>query len=310
MGKKPAAAAAAPAAGAGAAPSARRPPVAGQRSSTSSRGGRRSQTLAAVGVPLAGVVVALLAALFTQLRSTWEVDAIVKPFRGPRMTGLPQFGAPHRGRMLWGSYRPGLLFGMRTRVPAGLMTGLLWYDPDSPATVWSDRIWHETHTAPEPTSYMWRRHDGVSYGRQSVLSRSYNLTIHMVKQRHGEEQEGDVEGGAVRGEGGRGGDWAVRVTVTRPGASPKVGRPRRCCTDSGHLQLACSETRASCVASCIKCPHPASPAKYSLFVWLTCFRDGAPCCASATCMVRAGRASAWRPAGAHHSAALPGRGGA
>ena len=34
---------------------------------------------------------------------------------------------PHR---FWGSYRPGLYFGMKTRSPSDLLTGLMWMVPE------------------------------------------------------------------------------------------------------------------------------------------------------------------------------------
>lgn len=31
--------------------------------------------------------------------------------------------------LFWGSYRPGTYFGLKTRDPASLVTGLMWYFP-------------------------------------------------------------------------------------------------------------------------------------------------------------------------------------
>ncbi len=74
------------------------------------------------------------------------------PLRAPKMTELPEFKGEHANDLLWGSYRSGLYFGMRTRCgaravcvgrllhvraltcrsPKSLVTGLMWFDPDSP----------------------------------------------------------------------------------------------------------------------------------------------------------------------------------
>jgi mannosyl-oligosaccharide glucosidase len=37
-------------------------------------------------------------------------------------------GAPDRDEsLIWGTYRPGLYFGLKPRFPESLMTGLIWY---------------------------------------------------------------------------------------------------------------------------------------------------------------------------------------
>jgi len=89
----------------------------------------------------AGFLVALLAALkefnllkmpeFLQRRSE-----DLTPLRAPKMLDLAELkDASYRDAMLWGSYRSGLYFGMRTRSPQSLLTGLMWFDPDSKDTM-------------------------------------------------------------------------------------------------------------------------------------------------------------------------------
>jgi hypothetical protein len=39
----------------------------------------------------------------------------ITPLKAPRMKELPEFGSSYQNNMLWGSYRSGLYFGMRTR---------------------------------------------------------------------------------------------------------------------------------------------------------------------------------------------------
>lgn len=41
--------------------------------------------------------------------------ADLQPLKAPKLTQLPQFTNEYKQKMLWGSYRSGLYFGMRTR---------------------------------------------------------------------------------------------------------------------------------------------------------------------------------------------------
>jgi len=63
-----------------------------------------------VGVALAAVLLVLLPVLPRLL-----LPAELQPLRAPLLSSLPEFGGEYRDRMMWGSYRPGLYFGMRTR---------------------------------------------------------------------------------------------------------------------------------------------------------------------------------------------------
>jgi Glycosyl hydrolase family 63 N-terminal domain len=42
----------------------------------------------------------------------------VVPIDLPTLTSLPQFGGDYRRSMLWGTYRPGLYFGVQQRTAA------------------------------------------------------------------------------------------------------------------------------------------------------------------------------------------------
>ena len=73
---------------------------------------------------------------------------------------------------LWGSYRPGTYFGMKTRSPISISTGILW------ATTLEGRnnFRHDTRQD-ELTQFEWIRHDGKYYGQQNLLDSSYNMKI-------------------------------------------------------------------------------------------------------------------------------------
>lgn len=74
---------------------------------------------AVLGLPpaAAGAALAALLALAAArlLRPGPKLPPEVMPFPAPLMRELPEFGEPYRSEMLWGSYRSGLYFGMRTR---------------------------------------------------------------------------------------------------------------------------------------------------------------------------------------------------
>jgi mannosyl-oligosaccharide glucosidase len=68
----------------------------------------------------------------------------VTPFRGPPLKKLAQFSGAWKDRLLWGTYRSGLYFGMRMRVPKSLLVGLMWFDPQRP-----NAFQHIRHNAEE-----------------------------------------------------------------------------------------------------------------------------------------------------------------
>ncbi|KAJ9508905.1 hypothetical protein QJQ45_028217 [Haematococcus lacustris] len=131
------------------------------------------------------------------------------PLHAPKMTDLPEFKGGWANDMLWGSYRSGLYFGMRTRSPKSLLAGLMWFNPDSPQDFVQQRVRHLASQDDQLARYGWERHDGRSYGRQTLVDGSVTLTLSMVK---------------VQGAGkGPGGDWAVRIKTSR---TPKHAGPR------------------------------------------------------------------------------------
>ncbi len=52
---------------------------------------------------------------------------ISTPFPGPPVTSEQGLSVPSR---FWGSYRPGLYFGLKTRSPADLLAGIMWFMPE------------------------------------------------------------------------------------------------------------------------------------------------------------------------------------
>ena len=51
------------------------------------------------------------------------------PFFAPKVTVHTGLSSPAVASRFWGSYRPGVYFGMKTRSPKDLLAGLMWMLP-------------------------------------------------------------------------------------------------------------------------------------------------------------------------------------
>lgn len=71
---------------------------------------------------------------------------------------------------LWGSYRPGIYFGMKTRTPVALSTGILWSGSRK------NSLRHDT-SQDELTQFEWVKHNGINYGNQNLIDKSYDMAI-------------------------------------------------------------------------------------------------------------------------------------
>ncbi|XP_053313985.1 mannosyl-oligosaccharide glucosidase [Spea bombifrons] len=102
----------------------------------------------------------------------------------------------------WGSYRPQVYFGMKTRSPRSVVTGVMWMAQSGPAA-----LRHTCEQSDGLPRYGWLLHDGVNFGVQEVRDRGFTLTTEFVKRPGGDH----------------GGDWSWRVTVA-PQASAPAGQ--------------------------------------------------------------------------------------
>ncbi|KPV71697.1 glycoside hydrolase family 63 protein, partial [Rhodotorula graminis WP1] len=96
--------------------------------------------------------------------------------------------------LLWGTYRPGLYFGLRPRLPSTLMTGLMWFGVGDYQSYSKPR--HECDQR-DGLTYSFAEHDGRSAAKQVLNDKENNvrLTVRWIK----------VAGGA------EGGSWAMRI---------------------------------------------------------------------------------------------------
>ncbi len=107
-------------------------------------------------------------------------------------------GASSNDTLLWGPYRPNLYFGVRPRIPESLLTGLVWANVDSFATI--NNNWRHTCEQHEGMAgYGWDEYDARNGGRQVIqdTGNKIDLTIDFVKV-----------------PGPDGGSWGARVKGT------------------------------------------------------------------------------------------------
>ncbi|XP_076382778.1 mannosyl-oligosaccharide glucosidase [Megalopta genalis] len=97
----------------------------------------------------------------------------------------------------WGTYRPGVYFGLKTRDPHSLVTGLMWYFPHLLRQDGSG-LRHWCEQADKLDRYAWLEHDGRTFGVQEIVDNSVILNTTFVKRPGGKH----------------GGDWTARIAVT------------------------------------------------------------------------------------------------
>eukprot|EP00051_Salpingoeca_urceolata_P006675 m.88375 g.88375 ORF g.88375 m.88375 type:complete len:776 (+) comp14938_c2_seq2:37-2364(+) len=150
-----------------------------------------------IGAVLAVIVAALLASVL------WAGDdKVTTPFPGAEVKALPQFtNKTHVDKYLWGSYRPHTYFGLRTRTPQSLLTGMMWVSPSG------HQLRHFCDAGDGLQRYGWNKHDGSSFGSQLIEDGPNSISTSFVKQPGGNS----------------GGDWAARLAFKQqlPPAAPQ-----------------------------------------------------------------------------------------
>jgi len=115
------------------------------------------------------------------------------PFDEQKMVKQSGLDVPDR---YWGSYRPGLYFGMKTRDPYSVVFGLMWYLPRQlrPRGV---GIRHWCDEGDNLGRYGWIEHDGRTFGVQEIEDGPFKITVSFVKNPGGNH----------------GGDWTARISA-------------------------------------------------------------------------------------------------
>ncbi|CAB4068720.1 MOGS [Lepeophtheirus salmonis] len=93
------------------------------------------------------------------------------PFDAPKVSPNLQKNASR----FWGSYRPGVYFGLRTRAPKDLLVGIMWMSPKESLRHWCEQ-------SDDLESFGWLQHDGENFGYQELIDKSVILKTSFVKK--------------------------------------------------------------------------------------------------------------------------------
>ncbi|XP_062992121.1 mannosyl-oligosaccharide glucosidase [Elgaria multicarinata webbii] len=159
-------------------------------------GGRRAR-------PGLGQVCALLAlasgalgcaAFAYSLYGRWRLAARVLTLHPAPRSLEPNSSSPAVApRLFWGSYRPQVYFGMKTRSPRSPVAGLMWMHQLEGDV----QLRHTCEQSDGLPRYGWLLHDGVHFGVQEIKDVGLSLQTEFVKRPGGQH----------------GGDWSWRVTA-------------------------------------------------------------------------------------------------
>lgn len=80
------------------------------------------------------------------------------------LAALPE---DHNRSLLWGTYRPGVYFGVRSRTgPVAVVAGMMWGFRDARGEL---VLRHQCQESDDLQKYGWSRHDGETFGIQVRL---------------------------------------------------------------------------------------------------------------------------------------------
>ncbi|XP_058047980.1 mannosyl-oligosaccharide glucosidase isoform X1 [Ahaetulla prasina] len=144
----------------------------------------------------------LLLLLGCGLYARWGPAArLVVPHASPRVLQPGSTGPAAAPARFWGSYRPQVYFGMKTRSPRSPVAGLMWLQQLEGDV----RLRHTCEQSDGLPRYGWLLHDGTHFGVQEIQDLGFSLQTEFVKRPGGQH----------------GGDWSWRVTVRPERTGPK-----------------------------------------------------------------------------------------
>eukprot|EP00967_Tisochrysis_lutea_P059275 scaffold75563_cov30-Tisochrysis_lutea.AAC.1 len=119
---------------------------------------------------------------------------------------LSNFTAEHNSSLLWGTYRPGVYFGLRSRtIPTALVAGLMWTSARPDGTAEQSTLRHQCEQD-SIQKYGFSQHDGRGYGHQLILDPENGIALNTSFLRAPFLHSGGS--GSKFATGG----WAVRIT--------------------------------------------------------------------------------------------------
>ncbi|XP_014477267.1 PREDICTED: mannosyl-oligosaccharide glucosidase GCS1 [Dinoponera quadriceps] len=116
------------------------------------------------------------------------------PFNVEKLVTASGLAYPDR---YWGTYRPGVYFGLKTRDPHSLVTGLMWYFPRLLLPD-GNGLRHWCEQGDGLNRYAWLEHDGRTFGVQEIVDNHSTIRTTFVKRLGGYH----------------GGDWTARIAVS------------------------------------------------------------------------------------------------
>jgi len=139
-----------------------------------------------------GLVLVVLVIICVQYWSYSVIARLYQPLNEPKMVDR-ELGANEARKMLWGTYRPNLYFGLRTKVPDSPMFGMMFFSQFPKGGQLHLR--YSCEQSDHLAKYGWLRHDGSTFGSQEIVDDDFILTTDFVKQ----------DGGF------HGGEWTARI---------------------------------------------------------------------------------------------------
>ncbi|XP_064304785.1 mannosyl-oligosaccharide glucosidase [Phalacrocorax carbo] len=146
---------------------------------------------------LAGAVAVALGLAAAEWNRRSAAARLVTPHPAPPALPPGSTGPLASPRRFWGTYRPHVYFGMKTRSPRALVTGLMWLQQGGGG----GGLRHTCEQSDGLSRYGWVMHDGENFGVQELRDGALLLKTEFVKQPGGEH----------------GGDWSWRITARREG---------------------------------------------------------------------------------------------
>ncbi|BHF57139.1 hypothetical protein SprV_0100008000 [Sparganum proliferum] len=128
---------------------------------------------------------------------------VYSPIQLPRLVQPNETAPENSPELFWGTYRPGIYFGMSHRSPHSMLFGLAW----ATLGTLSPQFRHECLLEDGLKSYGWVEHDGRNFGVETIIDGNHNITVSFVK----------------RSSGPYGGDWTARISVS---AAQRSVKPR------------------------------------------------------------------------------------
>ncbi|XP_068230220.1 mannosyl-oligosaccharide glucosidase [Palaemon carinicauda] len=165
------------------------------RSDKKRKGSNSSRLFPAVVFVIFAGIVILAVAYFLYLG--YMETRINTPIAAPKVVKKFGLAVPER---YWGTYRPGVYFGTRTRHPTSLVTGMMWFVAGHfQNNMLALRHWCDQ--GDDLSKYGWEVHDGRYAGVQKIVDKHVILQTSFVKRTGGQH----------------GGDWSARIIVLPKG---------------------------------------------------------------------------------------------